>query len=353
MQKSSFRASEDEISAEVMRRLGENTTESLFMAVGFNKPLIVKRILGHSDEFGYEPPAPTRTSSEGGTSSASFSGPVNPNCRNEAGATPLHIAAIKGYTDIGRMLCISGANPSARFEGNTPLHLAVAEGCSEFASMLLQHGAQVNERDSFGFTPLHLAAVRNNRLVANLLIGAGADPSLVDGDGKTVAERWNFNAVNPACRAFLAPNAGYGHDPSATHRSTAMTSSSSYAPNNNGPRSAMRAGNASLDPEVVDKVLLARFKSFKSFTESKEVVVLPEQIASVKYTRTIATADLKNFFLSLDSMGAPPDLHERQVVDMLKDGLKLRTSKVPLPDRITFDEFCVVWLKAHAKGLIP
>lgn len=103
MQKSSFRASEDEISAEVMRRLGENTTESLFMAVGFNKPLIVKRILGHSDEFGYEPPAPTRTSSEGGTSSASFSGPVNPNCRNEAGATPLHIAAIKGYTDIGRM----------------------------------------------------------------------------------------------------------------------------------------------------------------------------------------------------------------------------------------------------------
>ena len=108
-----------------------------------------------------------------------------------------------------------------------------------------------------------------------------------------------------------------------------------------------------MDAGVVDKVLLARFRTFKSFTEERRVEVLPEGVAAMRYDRSIDTAELKRFFLSLDAMGAPPDVHSRQIDDMLCDAMKIRGARAVLPERISFESFCVVWLKAHAKGLIP
>jgi ankyrin repeat protein len=63
------------------------------------------------------------------------------------------------------------------------LHSAATEGHKEIAELLIVEGANVNEKDKFGFTPLHDAAHEGHRKVAELLIAEGADVNLMNKDG--------------------------------------------------------------------------------------------------------------------------------------------------------------------------
>lgn len=76
--------------------------------------------------------------------------------------TPLHYAVRQGHTKLVRMFL---RNPKAfpnyknakNNEGKTPLHLAAMLGYSEIAALLLKYNAQADSKDIYGKTPRDLA----------------------------------------------------------------------------------------------------------------------------------------------------------------------------------------------------
>lgn len=66
--------------------------------------------------------------------------------------------------------------------------LAIKSGASEVIALHIGRGEPVNGRDSAGLTPLMLAAVHNQLDVCIRLLDAGADPALMDPDGRTASE---------------------------------------------------------------------------------------------------------------------------------------------------------------------
>jgi ankyrin repeat protein len=69
--------------------------------------------------------------------------------------------------------------------GRTPLLLAAAGGSLPWTRYLLEQGANPDDRDPLGATPLHLALAGRYPQVAAALLDAGADPSLATPDGNT------------------------------------------------------------------------------------------------------------------------------------------------------------------------
>jgi ankyrin repeat protein len=110
--------------------------------------------------------------------------------RSERDATPLHIAARKGYAAIAAALLEAGADPDPRdLEGDTPLHWAAFEGRSDIVELLLDRGAPVNARNARQFTPLHYAVMKGNMGVIRTLIGRGADIDARNVHGETPYDR--------------------------------------------------------------------------------------------------------------------------------------------------------------------
>jgi len=96
---------------------------------------------------------------------------VDPNVReDDYGATPLHVAAEYGYSEIVEVLLEHGAAPNIREKyGDTPLHYAATFGNSKVVEVLLEHGADPNARNNYGATPLHYAAAFDYPEVVKLL----------------------------------------------------------------------------------------------------------------------------------------------------------------------------------------
>jgi len=96
---------------------------------------------------------------------------VDPNVReDDYGATPLHVAAEYGYSEIVEVLLEHGAAPNIREKyGDTPLHYAAMFGNSKVVEVLLEHGADPNARDDYGATPLHYAAAFDYPKIVELL----------------------------------------------------------------------------------------------------------------------------------------------------------------------------------------
>lgn len=109
------------------------------------------------------------------------------------GATALHAVLERpgGYgrdmKEIVRTLLERGADPNI---GNaskaTPLHLAASRGYVEIAKLLIAHGAKVDVQEVNGDTPLHIASALCYRDMVACLLAAGADPELKNGNGETV-----------------------------------------------------------------------------------------------------------------------------------------------------------------------
>ncbi|VDM40337.1 unnamed protein product [Toxocara canis] len=74
------------------------------------------------------------------------------------GASALHVAAAKGYTDVMRILLRAGADVNCRDrDGWTPLHAAAHWGEREAATLLVNHGASFNELTNNGETVMNVA----------------------------------------------------------------------------------------------------------------------------------------------------------------------------------------------------
>ncbi|CAK1598535.1 unnamed protein product [Parnassius mnemosyne] len=106
------------------------------------------------------------------------------------GETHLHRAARLGFTDcVAYCLEKMEADPSAKDNaGFTPLHVAAAKGHVRIARLLLQYGANVSAAAQGGIRPLHEACENCHVEVIRLLLAYGADPLLGTYAGQTPEE---------------------------------------------------------------------------------------------------------------------------------------------------------------------
>jgi len=75
------------------------------------------------------------------------------------GFTPLHIAAMRGYHSVARLLITQNADINAGdCNGATPLHIASCHGMVSLLTLLVDNGANPNRQSFNGSTPLHSAA---------------------------------------------------------------------------------------------------------------------------------------------------------------------------------------------------
>lgn len=98
------------------------------------------------------------------------------NAINQAGETPLMLAAIKGNLDIARELVKRGALVNE--PGWSALHYAAAGPNEHLVRWLVGQGADIDARSPNGTTPLMMAAGYGGLSGAEILIAAGADVTL-------------------------------------------------------------------------------------------------------------------------------------------------------------------------------
>jgi hypothetical protein len=287
---------QEDLSAAVQDILREDSPRSLFTAVSHGMNKIVERIL--------------------------LSGTVSANTLNAEGASPLHVAAISGLQETCRLLHTFGADVNAVWEGSTPMHLAASESQSEVVSLLVALGGSMNAFDSLGFTPLHIVAIRGNRSLAMYLIQAGADPTLKDGDGKTVAERWNFASQIPSLH----------HEE--------QQASASTSPRVPDVRCA-----------VTEPALMKVFRTFDTFSDEKRVEPITREHYTMKHYYWIDLAEITHYFKThVDDCGLPPSVIEKKIAKLLEPAHK--QAKIRGDDKLSFEDFSLLWLKAQTSGLL-
>jgi hypothetical protein len=100
--------------------------------------------------------------------------PTDRDLPDDAGRTPLHLAASRCHTEVVLLLLSKGAPIDRQAaDGATALHLAAQEACLETVPSLLAHGANVNARDKERRTPLKRAEQWGQEAVATFLRAHG------------------------------------------------------------------------------------------------------------------------------------------------------------------------------------
>jgi ankyrin repeat protein len=101
--------------------------------------------------------------------------PADIKFRDNAGRTPLHLAAQRCRLSVLPVLLAAGADPNSVAQGGaTPLHLAAQEGCEKAVVLLLAAHANLNARDEAGRTPLVRAEQWHQDVIVKLLAEHGA-----------------------------------------------------------------------------------------------------------------------------------------------------------------------------------
>lgn len=102
------------------------------------------------------------------------------------GHTPLHWAALGGYSDVIKFFTNCGVeiNEQSRSDyGPYPIHWACVNGHILCVDLLIQNGASIDCTDNKGCTPLIITAQYGKAMLAGYLIGKGAKTFLTDHEG--------------------------------------------------------------------------------------------------------------------------------------------------------------------------
>ena len=106
---------------------------------------------------------------------------------------------------VSELLKIKRANPNTRTpEGMTPLVIAAVSGAVDITRILIDHGADLNIRAADGFSALMYAPSYDHVRVAIALIEAGANPELVDQNGRTARDL----CFNDGAKKYILPLLG-------------------------------------------------------------------------------------------------------------------------------------------------
>jgi uncharacterized protein len=108
------------------------------------------------------------------------------NAVNEAGETPLMMAALRGSVEWTRKLIERGAQ--VHKPGWSPVHYAATGPEPAVLAVLLDAGAPVEARSPNGTTPLMMAARYGKEASVDLLLARGADVRARNDAGATAAE---------------------------------------------------------------------------------------------------------------------------------------------------------------------
>jgi uncharacterized protein len=111
---------------------------------------------------------------------------TNLNMTNDAGETPLMMAALKGHTDLVK--AIIAKEPEVNKTGWTALHYASTGGHTEIIKLLLDKYAYIDAASPNGTTPLMMAAQYGSTEAVKLLLDEGADPTIKSQLGITAIE---------------------------------------------------------------------------------------------------------------------------------------------------------------------
>ncbi|GAX77607.1 hypothetical protein CEUSTIGMA_g5051.t1 [Chlamydomonas eustigma] len=107
------------------------------------------------------------------------------------GDTALHLACLYGHLPCADLLIKKGASANTinQEDGSSALHDAAAGGYLDICRLLLEHSSEdmIHKADMDGDTPLHNAARGNHAEVVEFLLSKGADPSILNSEGKTPA----------------------------------------------------------------------------------------------------------------------------------------------------------------------
>ena len=135
--------------------------------------------------------------------------------RTESGATPLHVAAALGYTEIVQKLLEAGADAGERGpNGNTPLLYAAQEGHVEVVRALLRAGADPASENDVGATAAGLALGWGHREVAGAL---GLTVLSDDADSSARSWLWTAGLLTAAAigaawfKRYVGRRSGHAH----------------------------------------------------------------------------------------------------------------------------------------------
>lgn len=135
---------------------------------------------------------------------------------DEGGDTPLHIAALNGYTPAILLLLEHGSDISAQNDwGETALHMAIQVQERSVIKLLVERGADVTIQNGNRSTALHYACMIGHKCdtdIAILLLENGADINALDHDGKTAlhhaVDTGDANGLEPLVRVLLLVKSG-------------------------------------------------------------------------------------------------------------------------------------------------
>jgi ankyrin repeat protein len=100
--------------------------------------------------------------------------------------TAIIAACSNGRLEVAALLLASGADAAPDRHGWTPLMAASGKVHTDIVELLLAHGCGDVDAQGFnGYVALHYACTNGGAGVLRALLGAGADPHLVDRDGRT------------------------------------------------------------------------------------------------------------------------------------------------------------------------
>ena len=108
---------------------------------------------------------------------------------NREGFLPLHLAALKGWTNIVALLLQTDSDLQVNSRKNklaaTPLQLAAHNGHPAVVKQLLSVGAKIDKPNKKGTTPLHFAVRGGHLEVVIELLQNHANKEAQDNDQKT------------------------------------------------------------------------------------------------------------------------------------------------------------------------
>lgn len=117
---------------------------------------------------------------------------VDPNCRHPLGWTPLHVAAMNGYSDCVTALLDAGADVDAGDEFVNVYQTAREKNLHSLEVLVTREDEfsnRLSNRASFcGCTALHYAVLANDVGTVQVLLAGGADPTRANDQGHTPAD---------------------------------------------------------------------------------------------------------------------------------------------------------------------